>query len=181
MKQIVAIVKPFLAEKVLEGLKRAPLEACSVREVKGYGRQKSYLDQYAESEYSLAFLPKVEITLWVDEAGSKKSSARSSKSARTGRMGDGKISSCRRRRARKRSIFSGSTGWPTQIASNARGTAVAPSASSLAHDVPEQSLEAAAVLARVAMAVVHEPLGRGNHRGPAWPVRAGRRAGCRER
>ena len=38
-----------------------------MREVKGYGRQKSYLDQYADSEYSLAFLPKVEITLWVDD------------------------------------------------------------------------------------------------------------------
>ena len=57
MKQIVAIVKPYLAEKVLEGLKRAPLEALNVREVKGYGRQKSYLSEYGNSEYSLAFLP----------------------------------------------------------------------------------------------------------------------------
>ena len=68
MKEVIAIVKPFLAERVLEALKRAPLEACTVREVKGYGRQKSYLDQYGESEYSLAFLPKVEIQLWVDDA-----------------------------------------------------------------------------------------------------------------
>ena len=68
MKQIVAVVKPYLAEKVLESLKRAPLEAVSVREVKGYGRQKNYLDQYAGSEYSLAFIPKVEIDLWVDDA-----------------------------------------------------------------------------------------------------------------
>src|SRR6476620_10224356 len=67
MKQIIAVVKPFLAERVLESLKLAPLEACTVREVKGYGRQKSYLDEYADSEYSLAFLPKVEITLWVDD------------------------------------------------------------------------------------------------------------------
>ena len=66
MKQIVAIVKPFLVESILEGLRRAPLEAVSVREVKGVGRQKSYLDQYAESEYTHAFLPKVEINLWVD-------------------------------------------------------------------------------------------------------------------
>ena len=62
MKQIVAIVKPYLAEKVLDSLKRAPLEALHVREVKGYGRQKSYLDEYGNSEYSLAFLPKVKIT-----------------------------------------------------------------------------------------------------------------------
>ena len=91
MKQIIAIVKPFLAEKVLESLKRAPLEACSVREVKGYGRQKSYLDQYAESEFSLAFLPKVEITLWVDDSRAEEVLRRIEEAARTGRMGDGKI------------------------------------------------------------------------------------------
>ena len=91
MKQIIAIIKPFLAEKVLEGLKRAPLEACSVREVKGYGRQKSYLDQYADSEYSLAFLPKVEITLWVDDGRVEEILRKIVEVARTGRMGDGKI------------------------------------------------------------------------------------------
>jgi len=91
VKQIVAIVKPFLAEKVLEGLRLAPLEACSVREVKGFGRQKRYLDQYAESEYSLAFLPKVEITLWVDDARVDEVTRKIVEVARTGRMGDGKI------------------------------------------------------------------------------------------
>ena len=91
VKQIVAIVKPYLAERVLEGLKRAPLEACSIREVKGYGRQKSYLDQYGVSEYSLAFLPKVEITLWVDDARAEEIVRRVVEIARTGRMGDGKI------------------------------------------------------------------------------------------
>lgn len=91
MKQIVAIVKPYLAEKVLESLKRAPLEAVSVREVKGYGRQKSYLDQYGDSEYSLAFLPKVEIILWVDDSRSEEILRTLVEVARTGRMGDGKI------------------------------------------------------------------------------------------
>lgn len=91
MKQIVAIVKPFLAEKVLEGLKRAPLEAVSVREVKGYGRQKNYLDQYQGSEYSLAFLPKVEINLWVDDNRVEEILRKIVDLARTGRMGDGKI------------------------------------------------------------------------------------------
>jgi nitrogen regulatory protein PII len=91
VKQIVAIVKPFLAEKVLESLKRAPLEAISVREVKGYGRQKSYLDQYGDSEYSLAFLPKVEISLWVDDARSEEIVRKIVEVARTGRIGDGKI------------------------------------------------------------------------------------------
>ena len=91
MKQIVAIVKPHLVEKVLESLRRAPLEACTVREVKGYGRQKSYLDEYGDSEYSLAFLPKVEICLWVDPARSEEIISKIVEVARTGRMGDGKI------------------------------------------------------------------------------------------
>ncbi len=91
MKEVIAIVKPFLAERVLEALKRAPLEACTVREVKGFGRQKSYLDQYGESEYSLAFLPKVEIQLWVDDARVAEVVERITAVARTGRMGDGKI------------------------------------------------------------------------------------------
>ena len=91
MKQIVAIVRPHLAEKVLEGLKRAPLEAISVREVKGFGRQKSYLDQYVGSEYSLAFLPKVQIDLWADDARVEEIVRKIVELARTGRMGDGKV------------------------------------------------------------------------------------------
>lgn len=91
LKQIVAVVKPYLVERVLENLKRAPLEACTVREVKGYGRQKSYLDQYAGSEYALAFLPKVEIELWVDDSRVDEIVRKIVEVARTGRMGDGKI------------------------------------------------------------------------------------------
>lgn len=91
MKQVVAIVKPFVAEKVLDALRRAPLESCCVREVKGYGRQKSYLDQYADSDYSLAFLPKVEISLWVDDARCEEVVHKIVDVARTGRMGDGKV------------------------------------------------------------------------------------------
>lgn len=91
VKQLVAIVRPFLAEKVLENLKRAPLEALCVREVKGFGKQKSYLNEYAESEYSQAFLPKVEITMWVDDARVDETVQRIVEVARSGRMGDGKI------------------------------------------------------------------------------------------
>jgi nitrogen regulatory protein PII len=91
MKEVIAIVKPFLAERVLESLKLAPLEACTVREVKGFGRQKSYLDAYGDSEYSLAFLPKVEIQMWVEDARVEEVVERITSAARTGRMGDGKI------------------------------------------------------------------------------------------
>ena len=91
MKQVIAIVKPYLVEKVLDALKYAPLEACAVREVKGYGRQKSYLDEYHGSEYSQAYLPKVEITLWVDDPRVEEVVRTIVEVARTGRMGDGKI------------------------------------------------------------------------------------------
>ena len=91
MKQILAIVKPFVAEKVLDGLGRAPVQALSVREVKGFGRQKNYLDDYGDTEFSLAFLPKVEISLWVDDNRTDEVVRRLVELARTGRMGDGKI------------------------------------------------------------------------------------------
>ena len=91
MKQIVAIVKPYLVEKVLEALKHAPLEAFGVREVKGYGRQKSYLDEYRGSEYSLAYIPKVEMTFWVDDLRAEEVIRTIVETARTGRQGDGKI------------------------------------------------------------------------------------------
>lgn len=91
MKQIIAIVKPFLVEKILDGLRRAPLEALWVREVKGHGRQKSYLDRYTEDEYSHAFVPKVEIAMWVDDTRCEETLTKIVEIARTGRLGDGKI------------------------------------------------------------------------------------------
>jgi nitrogen regulatory protein P-II 1 len=91
MKQVIAVVKPYLAEKVFDALKLAPVEACSVCEVKGYGRQKNYLDEYRGSEYSMAYLPKVEITLWVEDSRVEEVLRTIVDVARTGRMGDGKI------------------------------------------------------------------------------------------
>lgn len=91
MKQIVAIVKPYLAEQVLEGLRRAPLEAIWVQEVKGVGKQKSYLDQYQGADEDFAFLPKVELTMVVAESRAEEVLERLVEIARTGRMGDGKI------------------------------------------------------------------------------------------
>ena len=91
MKQIIAVVKPYLVEKVLDALKLAPVEACGVCEVKGYGRQKNYLDEYHGSEYSMAYLPKVEITLWAEDLHVEEVVRTIVEVARTGRMGDGKI------------------------------------------------------------------------------------------
>jgi nitrogen regulatory protein PII len=91
MKQIVAIVKPFLAEKVIESIAGQNVEEISIREVKGYGRQKNYLDQYGENEYSLAFVPKVEISIWAHDADVESIIDHIVAVSRTGRLGDGKI------------------------------------------------------------------------------------------
>ena len=91
MKQIVAIVKPFLAEKVIESFAGQTMEEICVREVKGYGRQKNYLDQYGENEYSLAFVPKVEISIWVEDESVDAIIDKIIAVSRTGRLGDGKI------------------------------------------------------------------------------------------
>ena len=55
------------------------------------GKQKSYLDRYADTEYAQTFLPKVEITLWVDDTRAEDVARKIVEVARTGRMGDGKI------------------------------------------------------------------------------------------
>lgn len=91
VKQVIAVVKPYLVEKVLDALESMPVEECSVREVKGYGRQKSYLDEYKGSEYSMAYLPKVEITAWVEDRGVDGLVRAIVEVARTGRQGDGKV------------------------------------------------------------------------------------------
>jgi len=91
VKQVIAIVRPHLAEDVLDALKRAPMEALTVREVKGYGRQKSYLEDYVETEYAMAFLPKVELSIWVEASRVDEVIRRIVNVARSGRMGDGKI------------------------------------------------------------------------------------------
>ena len=91
MKQIMAVVKPFLAEKLISAVAQMDVEEISIREVKGFGRQKNYLDRYGENEYSLAFVPKVEISVWVEETSLDAVLDRLTEIARTGRLGDGKI------------------------------------------------------------------------------------------
>ena len=91
MKQLTIVVKPFRAEAVLQAIADLDVSACVVQEAKGYSRQKGYLERYAGSEYSLAFLPKVEISVWVGDDRADEVSDRIVRAARTGRMGDGKI------------------------------------------------------------------------------------------
>src|SRR5215468_5676714 len=91
MKQLTVLVKPFRAEAVLKAIAEMGITACVVREAKGYSRQKGYLERYVGSEYSLAFLPKVEITVWLNKDQAEEVANRIVRIARTGRIGDGKV------------------------------------------------------------------------------------------
>jgi nitrogen regulatory protein PII len=102
MKQMTIVVRPFLAEAVLRAIADLDVAACIVQEAKGFSRQKGYLDRYAGSEYSMAFLPKVEINVWVGDDRAQEVAERIVRTARTGRMGDGKI-------------FELDMGWPEPI------------------------------------------------------------------
>ncbi len=92
-KQIIAVVRPHLAEKMLDALNDAPLEAVSISPVKGYGRQEELSRPvHRRVEYSLALSPQGRDHPLGRRAPRREDlSASSSKTARTGRMGDGKI------------------------------------------------------------------------------------------
>lgn len=89
--QIVAMVKPFRAEAVLRALEAVEILGGTVREAMGYGRQKNRLHRYLGSEYNHSFLPKVEITLFVDERNVPAALKAIVGQGRTGRIGDGKV------------------------------------------------------------------------------------------
>lgn len=91
MKQIVAVVKPFLAQQVVESIVDTAVHDLLIREVKGYGRQKNYLDEYGENEYSWTFLPKVEINVWVADEHADEVVEKIRQAARSDSIGDGKI------------------------------------------------------------------------------------------
>jgi nitrogen regulatory protein PII len=91
VKQLTIVVKPFRAEAVLRAVAELDVTSCVVREAKGYSRQKGYLDRYLGSEYSMAFLPKVEITVCVSDDRADEVAEHITRAARTGRIGDGKV------------------------------------------------------------------------------------------
>ncbi|APW59311.1 P-II family nitrogen regulator [Paludisphaera borealis] len=89
--QIVALVKPFRTQAVLEALESVEILGGTVREAMGYGRQKNRLHHYLGSEYNTSFLPKVELTIFVEEEHVAAAIRAIVGQARTGRIGDGKI------------------------------------------------------------------------------------------
>ncbi|MFY8104399.1 MAG: P-II family nitrogen regulator [Ramlibacter sp.] len=91
MKQITAIIKPFKLEEVREALADCGVTGLTVTEVKGFGRQKGHTELYRGAEYVVDFLPKVKIELVVRDEDVDRCVDAVVKSARTGKIGDGKI------------------------------------------------------------------------------------------
>jgi nitrogen regulatory protein PII len=91
MKKIEAIIKPFKLEEVKDALAEVGIEGMTVVEVKGFGRQKGHTEIYRGSEYTVDFLPKVKIELVTSDALADAAVDAIVKSAKTGKIGDGKI------------------------------------------------------------------------------------------
>ena len=91
MKKIEAIIKPFKLEEVKENLGVADIHGLTVTEVKGFGRQKGHTELYRGAEYIVDFLPKVKIEIVVRDEDLDKAVDSIQSTAKTGRIGDGKI------------------------------------------------------------------------------------------
>lgn len=91
MKKIEAIIKPFKLEDVKEALSRNGIKGLTVSEVKGFGRQKGHKELYRGAEYEIEFLPKMKLEIVVPDSEVENVISTIVSSARTGRLGDGKV------------------------------------------------------------------------------------------
>jgi nitrogen regulatory protein P-II 1 len=91
MKKIEAIIKPFKLDEVRESLSGIGVAGLTVTEVKGFGRQKGHTELYRGAEYVVDFLPKVKLEIVVADSMVEEATDAIIKSARTGKIGDGKI------------------------------------------------------------------------------------------
>ncbi len=91
MKLISAIIKPFKLQEVREALVGAGIEGLTITEVKGYGRQKGHTEMYRGAEYSVDTLPKIKLEILVDDGNLQTVTDVVTKTANTGKIGDGKI------------------------------------------------------------------------------------------
>jgi nitrogen regulatory protein P-II 1 len=91
MKRIDAIIKPFKLDEVKDKLATVGIQGMTVNEVKGFGRQKGHTELYRGAEYVVDFLPKVKIEVVVPDKQVEQAIDAIVKSARTGKIGDGKI------------------------------------------------------------------------------------------
>jgi nitrogen regulatory protein PII len=91
MKLVTAIIKPFKLEDVKEALRSVGIQGMTVTEVRGFGRQRGHTEVYRGAEYQVDFVPKVRIDVLCDEGEIPGVVDAIMKSARTGKIGDGKI------------------------------------------------------------------------------------------
>jgi nitrogen regulatory protein P-II 2 len=91
MKLVVAIIKPFKLDDVREALAEVGVQGITVTEVKGFGRQKGHTELYRGAEYVVDFLPKIKLEVAVADDQLERVVEAISQSARTGKIGDGKI------------------------------------------------------------------------------------------
>ena len=91
MKKIEAIIKPFKLEEVKDALAEIGIEGMTVTEVKGFGRQKGHTEIYRGSEYTVDFLPKIKLEIAVPDGNLEAAIKAVTDSAKTGKIGDGKI------------------------------------------------------------------------------------------
>ena len=91
MKMVTAIVKPFKLDEVREALSGIGVQGITVTEVKGFGRQKGHTELYRGAEYVVDFLPKIKLEVAVADDQLERVIEAIQQSARTGKIGDGKI------------------------------------------------------------------------------------------
>jgi nitrogen regulatory protein P-II 1 len=91
MKKIEAIIKPFKLDEVKDALSKVGIHGMTISEVKGFGRQKGHTELYRGAEYVVDFLPKVKIEILVEDDKVTAVTDAILATARTGRIGDGKI------------------------------------------------------------------------------------------
>ena len=91
MKKIEAVIKPFKLDDVKTALNQAGITGMTVYEVKGFGRQKGHTELYRGAEYVVDFLPKTKIEIIVTDEMVEKVISAINDSAKTGKLGDGKV------------------------------------------------------------------------------------------
>ena len=91
MKKVEAVIKPFKLEEVKDALTSIGISGITISEVKGFGRQKGHTELYRGAEYTIDFIPKIKLEVVVPEELVEKTVEAIQESARTGKIGDGKI------------------------------------------------------------------------------------------
>lgn len=91
MKKVEAIIKPFKLDEVKDALSKIGIQGNTVTEVKGFGRQKGHTELYRGAEYVVDFLPKIKLEVVVHDDMVDKVIDTIVNTAKTGRIGDGKI------------------------------------------------------------------------------------------